>query len=93
MEFGPDTRVPNARCTNCGKLVDGAMCVGNNAVPEPGAITVCMPCGHVMAFDEGLALRELTDEEIVKVAGDPRLLAIQRARTRAKPGKSRVSED
>jgi hypothetical protein len=33
-----------------------------------------------MAYDEGLKLRELTLEEQLDVAGDPRILAIQRAR-------------
>jgi len=48
--------------------------------PASGDVTVCLYCGHIMAFAEDLSLRELTNEEAREVAGDKRILAIQRAR-------------
>jgi hypothetical protein len=33
-----------------------------------------------MTYDDGLRLRDLTDAEMHDVAGDPRVLAIQKAR-------------
>jgi hypothetical protein len=48
--------------------------------PSPGDMTVCLTCGHLMAFADDMSFRELSEEEIVSVAGDRRVLAIQRAR-------------
>jgi hypothetical protein len=50
------------------------------AMPRLGDITVCFYCGHIMGFTDDLQLRELTDEEIHKVAGDPIVIKIQAAR-------------
>ena len=80
MEIGADHEIPGGVCVNCGKTVDWAFSIGSDAVPEPGDITVCGLCGHIMAFSEDLTLRELSDEEIVDVAGDERLVMIQKAR-------------
>jgi len=57
-------------------------------VQSPGDATVCLTCGHLMVFGEDLLLRNPTDAEIVKFAGDKRLLAVQWARgmTKPKPG-------
>jgi hypothetical protein len=52
----------------------------DNYEPEPDDITICLYCGHVMAFDKRLKFRELTDDEIKLVADDKRILAIQKAR-------------
>ena len=75
-----DTQVPGCTCINCHRLVDGASDAFGDSAPEPGAITVCIYCGHVQAFSDGMQLRELTDEEMHEVAGDRRILAIQKAR-------------
>jgi hypothetical protein len=69
-------------CVNCGALVDRAVCSEGDAKPEPGNITICFYCGHIMAFDAMLRLRELTDAEHVQVAGDPTIIAMQKARER-----------
>jgi hypothetical protein len=80
------TRFEPSPCTSCGKILDGGSGVveGEEAEhemrPMPGAVTVCIACGHIMAFDEQLRLRDLTDAEAIEVAGNPVVLAIQRAR-------------
>ena len=38
--------------------------------PSPGDITICMDCRHLCAFAEDMSLGELTDDEVVAVAGD-----------------------
>jgi hypothetical protein len=84
MEVGTAHRTPKSRCTACGETLDGAAAVAaiaDDAAPSPGDITVCVPCGHLMAFDDALKLRELTDDEMRAIAGDRRILAIQRARS------------
>lgn len=44
------------------------------------SFTVCIVCGHVMGFNADGTIRPLTDAEMVQIAGDRRMLAIQRAR-------------
>lgn len=83
MKLGSDRRVPRSICTACGKLLDSAACVGeDDMVPNPGDFTVCIGCGHLMVFGEGMILRDPFDDELVELAGDPRVLAIQKARRR-----------
>jgi hypothetical protein len=65
---------------NCGQTLDGTSAVGEDAVPDPGDATICIYCGHLMAFDVSLKFRELTDQEVRDIAGDERILIIQRAR-------------
>jgi hypothetical protein len=76
--------MPSSNCFSCGEELNGVTCVGDDAIPEPGDVTVCIHCGHIMAFGESLKLRELIDEELVAIAGDPNILAVQAARARVK---------
>jgi hypothetical protein len=81
MIVGESRAVPPCACLACGKIVNAATSVGEaDHWPEPGAITICIGCGHLMAFDDNLCLRELTSQEMYDIAGDRRVLAIQRAR-------------
>jgi hypothetical protein len=61
-------------------MLDAAASMSGEHSPEPDDISICLYCGHLMAFDGDLKFRPLTDAEMVQVAGDPRILAIQRAR-------------
>jgi hypothetical protein len=74
------TRLEPDHCLACGEMCDASTAAFGEAAPRPGALTVCFYCGHLMAFGEGLRLRELTDAECHAVAGDEGLLKIQRAR-------------
>jgi hypothetical protein len=66
------TRHKSCPCLNCGKLVDSATRVeGGGLPPQPGDVTICLDCRHLMAYADDMSLRELTGEEIVEVAGDP----------------------
>ena len=78
-----DYRVPPSACLDCGYVMDGCMGVTDSEPAREGNITVCINCGHIMAFAADLTLRALTDEEIRAVAGDPLILRIQRARAAA----------
>lgn len=73
-------KTPNAVCLNCKEIVECATSVNSDCGPIPGAISICLYCGHVMAFTDNLSLRQLTDEEMYDVAGDPIILEIQRMR-------------
>jgi hypothetical protein len=65
-------------CTNCGYEMDTASGVTHKEAPKPGAISICLKCSHIMAFGDGLKLRNLTDQEMEEVAGHPELLFLIR---------------
>jgi len=74
-------QAPEQACPSCGKLIDAYSYPGpEEHRARPGDISICMYCGHLMAFANDLTKRELTDEEAHAIAGDPRILALQRAR-------------
>jgi len=82
--MGEDHDMPPSACLACGDQMDSANCVDENIddAPSPGDITVCLHCGHVMAFDDELKLRELNAQEAYEIAGDKRILAIQATRAK-----------
>lgn len=85
IKVGPTTQYDDASvCPSCGKTLGAATCATGDDRPSEGDITICFYCGHIMAFanDEG-ALRDLTDEEMLEVAGHPTILRIQEARNLA----------
>src|SRR5262252_6336125 len=69
-------------CLECGEPIDRASGAFCDVAPEPGDVTVCVYCGHVMVFREGLVLDNPDAEECYQIAGDKGILAIQRARAR-----------
>jgi RNase P subunit RPR2 len=78
-------KVKRSKCSNCGLLLDAASAVkegvmSHDVKPKPGDITVCIRCGHIMAFNRQLKLVELSLEQALAVAGDKDILRIQRAR-------------
>jgi hypothetical protein len=74
-----DTRVPESSCPNCGKRLDAAVSTEGDHKPSPGDITICMNCRHLCVFAKDMGLRELTDDEVVAVAGDKRVLRAMKA--------------
>lgn len=75
------TRLPTSKCLDCGKTVTAATPPKGAKKPKPDDFTVCLYCGHVMAFDSDMTVRALTDAEMHEVAGNPEILRIQRARS------------
>jgi hypothetical protein len=73
-------RVKESNCLNCGRTLDAATSVDGEETPEPDCITICLRCGHIMAFTADLSLRALTEEEIYEIAGEPMVLKAQRLR-------------
>ena len=85
MKLGHRSRVmPPSPCTACGTMLDRVRVVDDSKaiLPNPGDLTVCLSCGHLMGFCEDLSLRELTADEQLAAAGDKRILQIQWARGR-----------
>lgn len=72
------TRHTKSPCLSCGRGLDASSMIGvGDEVVSPGEgdITVCLYCRHVMVYTADLSLRNLTDEEVVEIAGDPRLVS------------------
>jgi len=92
MRLANENILPEQKCLNCGVITDRASGVISDdlvtgpVIPEPGSITICIECGHIMAFAGDLTFRQLTDDEMKQVAGDPRIIAAQTARLAAKRG-------
>jgi len=68
------------KCLACGVQVDAVTAAFGDHTPTPGDMTLCLYCGHIMAFANDLRLRELTDAEAHAIAGDRKILAVQKAR-------------
>jgi hypothetical protein len=73
------TRLPATPCLSCGELLDAATSMLGDNAPSDGDITICLQCGHIMAFENGQP-RNLTAIEIRMIAGDRRIIALQKAR-------------
>lgn len=80
MFLGQAKRMPMTVCISCRKELDAASGVGVEAKPEPGDVTVCIGCGHIMVFADDLRLRNPKDDEMREIAGRPEIIAIQKAR-------------
>lgn len=66
------------RCLDCHKTLDMALDVEGDAQPEPGDFTICIVCGHLMTFGHDMWPRNLTSEEQIKIAGNRKMLALQK---------------
>lgn len=94
MKIGKTRHITANRCTSCGRLHDAATPADTKPLdvsPRPGSVAVCIACGHIMIFTGDLGLRDPTPDEVRDIAGDPRILAIQRGR-REGPGLRALAE-
>lgn len=73
--------LPETQCVNCGRTLD---CALGEDDPRPGDVTLCIVCGHVQAFGEGLRMRALTAAEVIELAGDEQLLRYSNVLAEAK---------
>ena len=78
MAFGRINRNKACRCLSCSVPIDAAMGVREGRGPQPGDVTICIECGHIMAFAHDLTMRILTDKEMLAVAGDRDIIRAQR---------------
>jgi hypothetical protein len=90
--LGQETRLEPSNCCECGKVLDAC---GGPSRPEAGDYTMCMYCGSLNIFDEGLKLRGPTDDEIFTAAADPtfQFLRMVLERARARVDKMHKSEE
>lgn len=64
----------------CGDDLTHSSGTNDATTPVSGDVTVCLRCGHLMAYADDLTLRPLTDAEMHAIAGNPVVLDIQRMR-------------
>lgn len=70
--------VPLSKCPLCGYEMDCATCVDiPEHTPRPEDVTICIKCGEVLVFTEGLGLRIPTKEEYERYGTDERITAAQ----------------
>ena len=70
---------PVSGCVECGDPNDDFTAINNDTKPHEGAISICANCGHLAAFTgDGLALRELTTDELIEVRANPEVIAALR---------------
>jgi Zn ribbon nucleic-acid-binding protein len=84
IEDRPSFKTPLTACPKCGHEGNAATCANEpTAVPKAGDITICIRCGHAMAFTENLGRRELTEGEAQSVNTSPMVIAFRENLTRA----------
>jgi hypothetical protein len=77
----PSVDIPPSPCLGCGKVTDMAKnAFEGSRFPGAGDFTVCIYCGHIMVFNDDLTVRDPTGKEMIEMAGDQRIIAIQKAR-------------
>lgn len=62
-------RVKPSPCPNCGNINDGATVTqGEDVLPKPGDICVCIYCAKFAVYDEQLELAKMSEEtmELIK---------------------------
>lgn len=65
-------RVPPSDCWSCGRHLDGAAVEDQpGRMPVPGDMSLCIHCGAVAVFGEGLVLEKPTAEQFAEMAADP----------------------
>lgn len=69
--------VPSAgECPDCLQKLDGASGHMGRA-PEPGDFSVCAFCGCILRYEDGLALRRSSDDELDELAPEQRELLLR----------------
>lgn len=74
-----DHHLPPVPCPSCGERLDTATPMFADGVPVDGDITICLKCGHIMVFEDQRP-RNPTDAEMRRMAGDRRIIKVQKAR-------------
>jgi len=69
----PHTRavpsLPNRHCPKCGSKIDDTTAFeGEDSLPVPGDIMICVYCASVLEVDESLRLQILSTQRMLKIA-------------------------
>ena len=62
-------------CPQCGHRITAASHVDDNApMPQPGDYTICLYCSTLLIFADDLAVRNLTDAEMIEAVGNKEMM-------------------
>jgi len=85
LKLGDEHEQDPKACLACGNVLDRASEIKQDVAtelegnpPTPDEYTICFNCGHIMAFDEELHFRELTEKEIFEVASNSEIQKMKR---------------
>ena len=64
--------IPASTCAECGYLIDRSTPVRDDgSLAGPGALSICIGCGHIATFAADLSLVELTMAQRFELATNP----------------------
>ncbi len=66
-------RTPASKCPCCDAKLDAATGIGGDTPPDPGSFSICSYCKSLLVYDNDLALRKVTNEDLDEL--DPEKLA------------------
>lgn len=89
--LGDDISVESSFCLNCGEELNRCTPIGDNRRPQDGDITICL-CGHIMAFDANEKIRALTDDEMIKIAGNKQIVLVLNALEQVRKEQKKVKK-
>lgn len=72
--------LPVSVCVSCGTANDAATNATGEDRIKPGDVSVCLYCGHISVLGWDRKLRPMTEQEMYHLAGDPRVLTVQKVR-------------
>ena len=80
--------MPETSCPVCDiKLNRAARMTQDGLPPELGDATVCVACGSVLEYTEGMMLVEASEKTLAECAGEPEFLVALNVAARFKDGK------
>jgi len=50
-------------CTNCSTVLDASSHKGDHS-PEPGHVTICIMCAHVMTYNGDMSMADISPEDL-----------------------------
>jgi hypothetical protein len=56
---------PTLDCPVCHEVLNASTDLTSDRTPEPGNVTLCIYCGSVLIYGDGLRLRQTWDPEIL----------------------------
>jgi len=70
-------RIPEIKCLVCDTRLNHAADLKDCIPPNPGDLTICLYCHHLMTFQDDLTLRNATQEELKELEDDPQFAEIK----------------
>jgi hypothetical protein len=70
MHIGEIVDTPESRCPACGCRLDAATCLGQDASPSPGDVSICYTCCTWLVYDGNLRSQLASGELLAQIRAD-----------------------